>query len=194
MSFPYRAPGTVASRFPSGRNLAPILAPMGTSEAEPGEAGSAAPDGAAAERNRMRRRPLGYRQADVDMALAARDAELAELRRDVAALWLAFAQHDRMIRAVIAPPERGDGPDRGGEAAAGALDLPEGGAGDTGTQLSDLDQVLAAIETATRTLERTYSEEVGEGPVDSGAAEADSQAGAESAPDARERPGREPES
>ena len=47
---------------------------------------------------KLRRRPLGYNRADVDEALKARDGELAELTQDIAALSIAFAQHDRVIR------------------------------------------------------------------------------------------------
>jgi hypothetical protein len=115
----------------------------------------------------MRRAPFGYRRGDVEAALAARDAELAELRQDVAALWLAFAQHDRLLRGdspeqeIAAPTsdrsERPSAPadrDPGAEQAAAR-------AASIGAQLSELDQVLSAIEEATRTLERTYASEVG---------------------------------
>lgn len=112
---------------------------------------------------RMRRAPFGYRRGDVDAALAARDAELAELRQDVAALWLAFAQHDRLLRG--GPPGRASG----AATPEGGSGRPSGpGAGETaaraatiGAQLSELDQVLSAIEEATRTLERTYASEAG---------------------------------
>ncbi len=121
------------------------------------------------DRPKLRRRPLGYRRADVDEALEARDSELAELRQDIAALWLAFAQHDRALRALsggapppVAPPER---PRE--EHAVPVIPPPEPGPTPLGTeaesigeQLSELDEVLAAIEMATQTLERTYSEEI----------------------------------
>jgi hypothetical protein len=104
----------------------------------------------------------------VDDALAARDGELAELRQDVAALWLAFAQHDRILRSIAegsGPPapvtEHEPGATAGATAGqpAGAAP-PAGEAASIGTQLSELEQVLAAIESATQTLERTYSEEL----------------------------------
>jgi hypothetical protein len=114
----------------------------------------------------MRRAPFGYRRGDVEAALAARDAELAELRQDVAALWLAFAQHDRLLRGgpseqeiaapASEPSERSISPDPdpgSDQAAARAASI--------GAQLSELDQVLSAIEEATRTLERTYETEIG---------------------------------
>ena len=53
------------------------------------------------ERPGLRRAFLGYRKDDVDQAFEARDTELAEMRQDVAALWLAFAQHDRLIRSIL---------------------------------------------------------------------------------------------
>lgn len=130
----------------------------------------------APEPAKLRRGMFGYRRVDVDEALGTRDSELAELRQDVAALWLAFAQHDRMIREGLqhgvsgdegtsgareepppAPPA--DPPPSEPELSANAL-----AAGDSsesiGRQLSDLDEVLAAIEMATQTLERTYAEEI----------------------------------
>lgn len=139
----------------------------------------------------LRRGLLGYRRADVERALAerdesvddlateldARDAELAELRQDIAALWLAFAQHDRMLgelRTVITaaqpePDERAE-PEGFGPAEEREADLDpearedasglEAPAASVGRQLADLDEVLAAIEMATQTLEQTYAEEV----------------------------------
>lgn len=149
---------------------------------------------ATSEQPKLRRRPFGYRKGDVREAierreaelearsaeLDARDAEVGELRQDVAALWLAFAQHDRMIRSAFgedagATPERAR-PEAPAEAGAGPASseptpaeegpppsiapLPTT-SGDLaiGRQLSDLDEVLAAIELATQTLERTYVEE-----------------------------------
>lgn len=110
---------------------------------------------------RMRRRLLGYRPADVEAALAAReselaarDAELVELRQDIAALWLAFAQHDRMLgelRDAAAPVERPSAAEKASEPDPSV-----------GRQLAELDEVLAAIEMATQTLERTYAEEAEE--------------------------------
>jgi hypothetical protein len=110
---------------------------------------------------KLRRRPLGYKRGDVDAAFAARDAEVAELKQDIAALWLAFAQHDRMIRtigdeapasteaAAVAAPERTADPKQPGPAPT------EAEAESISNQLSELDEVLAAIEMATKTLEHT---------------------------------------
>ena len=132
-------------------------------ETEAGEEREAGTEPGRLERPRLRRSPLGYRRADVDAALETRDSELAELRQDVAALWLAFAQHDRMLRALgggpaqpepapRAPePEPAPGPEQAVIAAEAAS---------IGEQLSELDEVLAAIETATQTLERTYADEI----------------------------------
>ncbi len=112
------------------------------------------------ERPRFRFRPFGYRRADVDEVLARRDGEIAELRQDIAALWLAFARHDRMLEALTgqeALPPPSPHPPR---------DLERPAIED---QLSELDEVLAAIEAATRTLERTYAEEArGASPRDPG--------------------------
>jgi hypothetical protein len=160
---------------------------------------------------KLRRRPFGVRKADVlaalehrDTELGAREAELAELRQDIAALWLAFAQHDRMIRRALgqddSPAETTTSPTPETDAAtatrqaqarpeAPAPSAPGGGAAPAepkpaspgpeqtidpaqasaaadaaiGRQLSDLDDVLAAIELATQTLERTYVSDPAQG-------------------------------
>lgn len=140
---------------------------------------------------KLRRRPFGYRARDVREALdrqtaelGTRESELAELRQDIAALWLAFAQHDRMLRRALgeeapqpagverAPGERPPAPSPAGpevpraeapKGSAGTAPAPSAAADDAaiGRQLSDLDDVLAAIELATQTLERTYAGEAG---------------------------------
>lgn len=123
---------------------------------------------------RLRRRPFGYRRVDVDRALDARDSDIAELRQDIAALWMAFAQHDRILRPAstgtpapgsVAPPpepvpEAGPPPlaEPSPEAPAATEDVES-----VDRQLSDLDEVLAAIEMATQTLERTHAEEIAHG-------------------------------
>ena len=123
----------------------------------------------------------------MDDALTARDGELAELRQDVAALWLAFAQHDRILRTLTggsAPPAPAEETEQATEAVAeagqpaGAAPLA-GEAASIGTQLSELEEVLAAIESATQTLERTYSEELAAGETAAG--ETESPAGDEPA-------------
>jgi hypothetical protein len=126
------------------------------------------------EQPKLRRRPFGYSKRDVRQALdrqsaelGAREAELAELRQDVAALWLAFAQHDRMIRRALG---EGPAPERSApsepSAAADSAPAPQAAKpadvadeAAIGRQLSDLDDVLAAIELATQTLEKTYASE-----------------------------------
>lgn len=130
----------------------------------------------------MRRSLLGYNRADVERALGERDeavgaltdeldsreAELAELRQDVAALWLAFAQHDRMLRALQgtepSPAPAGDVPPAPNPTAATdpEPEPPEAEPPSVGNQLAELDEVLAAIEMATQTLERTYADEIAE--------------------------------
>jgi len=127
---------------------------------------------------KLRRSMFGYKRADVDRALEDRDALLAELRQDVAALWIAFAQHDRMIRegqrgadaaAPVAP--------RGEERQASEASAPSPGtlavedAASIGRQLSDLDEALAAVAMATQTLERAYAEEIATEPEDAGGQE-----------------------
>ncbi len=137
------------------------------------------PDEAANEARPLRRGLFGFKPSDVRTQISAKDAELAELRRDVAALWLAFGQHERTIRQVLETLERTSGvaldPPGGrsgqGQRGATASDPdperePEPGNDDSaatsiGAQLTDLDQVLAAIEEATQTLERGYSEGTG---------------------------------
>ena len=110
----------------------------------------------------LRRGLFGYRTDDVDQAFEARDTELAELRQDVAALWLAFSQHDRLIRAALDRPQSSPAPP-----PVQAVPAPSAGpsaaepAAPINRQLEELDQVLAAIESATQTLERTYAEETG---------------------------------
>jgi hypothetical protein len=157
---------------------------MSTEQESPAQAApstTAAPaDAVPADEPKLRRRPFGYRKRDVrevldrrSAELGAREAELAELRQDIAALWLAFAQHDRMIRRAIGDPETVT-PDPSAPAASAsdgdpapeptpAAESPtrEAAAADDvaiGRQLSDLDDVLAAIELATQTLERTYAD------------------------------------
>ena len=131
------------------------------------EGDHAAADLGRPERPKLRRRPLGYKRADVDEAFEARDSELAELKQDIAALWLAFAQHDRMIRAlggedppplVQRPaPQPAAKPDEPVEPGPSPVEIE---AESIGHQLSELDEVLAAIEMATKTLEHTYSDEI----------------------------------
>lgn len=109
----------------------------------------------------LRRGLFGYRAEDVDQAFEARDTELAELRQDVAALWLAFSQHDRLIRAVLAEPPSSPAPPAPAPAPPESRQAPAAEAAPINRQLEELDQVLAAIESATQTLERTYAEETG---------------------------------
>ena len=136
----------------------------------------AAADLSRPERPKLRRRPLGYKRADVDEAFEARDSELAELKQDIAALWLAFAQHDRMIRALGGedPPPLVQRP--AAESTDPGPSPVEVEAESIGHQLSELDEVLAAIEMATKTLEHTYSDEI----------EASRGAGSEKEPDVSE--------
>ena len=140
-------------------------------EAAAPEAAQTGPEPGTPEPARLRRRPFGYRRADVDEALQTRDSQLAELRQDIAALWLAFAQHDRMIRDLTGAPdpvtEPSPAPAVPAASAAAPLE-PSDPAESVGRQLSDLDEVLAAIEMATQTLERTYSDEVAEAPQPAG--------------------------
>ena len=140
---------------------------MSRGESEQDEGDGAEPSRApgAPDPPQLRRRPFGYRKADVDRALDARDTELTELKQDIAALWLAFSQHDRMIRAlggevprVTAAVEREPAP----QAVEPSVEQEgvESGAESIGEPLTELDEVLAAIEMATRTLEDTYADEI----------------------------------
>jgi len=138
---------------------------------------------------RLRRRLLGLKASDVEAEIGARDTEIAELKRDIAALWLAFGQHERTIQEILKTIEGGGAgavaPPGGrveGEVPgpAGRRD-PEPRGASIARQLSGLDEVLGAIEEATRTLERSYAEEIKGG----GAAEP---AGAEPSDREGERP------
>ena len=129
--------------------------------------GETVPEPGTPESPRLRKRPFGYKRADVDEALATRDSQLAELRQDIAALWLAFAQHDRMIRELTGSAD--PGPSRASAATEARAEASPAAADEladaesVGRQLSDLDEVLAAIEMATQTLERKYSDEIAQG-------------------------------
>lgn len=150
----------------------------------------------------LRRGLLGYRKGDVDEALATAAAEIGSLRRDVSALWIAFAQHERSLKAMIGiladltgstlvgpggepigftplgnpesepdepprteqastetPAEEVPGPDLSFDPRAEAPPKDE-----IVQQLADLDQVLAAIQRATVTLEEGYKDEIGASP------------------------------
>ena len=115
------------------------------------------------DRPPLRRGLFGYRTDDVDQAFEARDTELAELRQDVAALWLAFSQHDRLIRAALEMPA--SSPPAASPVTPTTPPAPTEPAVEAqppiNRQLEELDHVLAAIESATQTLERTYAEETG---------------------------------
>ncbi len=143
------------------------------------------------EGRRLRRRLFGYRPGDVAEVISSKQEEIAILQRDVAALWLAFSQHERTIRTMLEAIEALGGerldppgarsprrPDAGGReedpdqqdpdpqdpaavgephpSTPGAQTNPEA----TAAQLAGLDEVLAAIEHATQSLEQAYAEEV----------------------------------
>lgn len=202
-------------------------AESGPREVTAASGGSEGAESEDARPQRFRRRLLGARPADVSAALASRDHEIDELRRDVAGLWLAFGQHERTIYELLAtverlagvgsleppppapqrptpaaappaaaePPPATDPPPPTGEAshppepppalptppsastsAPGARGAEPGSrasrpdrpplAASITDQLSDLDEVLAAIEQATNSLEQTYEERIAEGEGD----------------------------
>jgi hypothetical protein len=100
-----------------------------------------------ADAPRLRRSLIGgYRPADVNAALLARGEELDELRQDLAALWLAFGEHERAIRALE-------------DATVPRTEPPVQDSRTVDEQLTELDEVLTAIEQATRTLQRSHAEE-----------------------------------
>jgi hypothetical protein len=129
-----------------------------------------APDASRPDGPRLRRRLLGIKASDVEAEIGARDTEIAELKRDIAALWLAFGQHERTIQEILKAIERRGGgaiAPPGGRGVASQAPTPAGGQPEAGPrgdsiarQLSSLDEVLGAIEEATRTLERSYAEEI----------------------------------
>lgn len=111
------------------------------------------------DRPRLRGALLGYRRADVERELDASRRTSAELRREIAALWLAFARQERAIGELagslersVQAPARSPGP-QGEGTGSGTID----------GRLSDLDEVLAAIEAATASLGRSIA---GIGPPD----------------------------
>jgi len=135
-----------------------------------GDPGRGGPPGRV-DRPRLRRSPFGYRRADVDAVLDARDAELTVLRQDIAALWLAFAQHDRILRRLAGDasheppqpsPKRPEPVRDEPRASTGARAPLDSEAASIGSQLTELDAMLAAIETATRRLEHAYPDHRGE--------------------------------
>lgn len=102
------------------------------------------------------------------------------MRRDIAALWLAFSHQERTLKALIDRLEGPRAPDvptaeEGQADPEEASPAPVGDDGptpeaaaaqDQGTvpvaeQLSDLDDVLASIERATEVLERSHADEIG---------------------------------
>jgi hypothetical protein len=76
--------------------------------------------------------------------VAELEAQVADLRRDVARLWLAYGSHER--RLLGGDPAQSDA---------------SGDPGAVGGRLADLDDVLAAIERATEALESAYEDEAG---------------------------------
>lgn len=135
------------------------------------------PDPSRPDSPRLRRGLLGVRAGDVSAEIGLRDAEIAELRRDIAALWLAFGQHERTIQelvstiedggggALVPPGGRPTGAEQQSRAGREPGEAPRGAS--IAKQLSSLDEVLGAIEEATRTLERSYAEEIEEGGTES---------------------------
>lgn len=150
--------------------------------AELGERGRPQPR----SRLRLRRSPLGVRAVDVRDQLEGIRTELEdchddidELRNDVAALWVAFGQHERAIRDLIAAVEALGGarvawpgePGPGRQLPLQTESLPGVPAPGSppleqpvrnldreaiAAQLAGLDDVLAAIDQATRSLESVY--------------------------------------
>ena len=89
------------------------------------------------------------------------------MRRDIAALWIAFNQHERSLRdlagrleaslGALAPPLAAEGAPI---AAHEPLEPPTPSGDEISDQLADLDEVLAAIERATQVLEHTHADEL----------------------------------
>ena len=124
---------------------------------------------------------------------AAPTDPIAEMRRDIAALWLAFSHQERTLRdladrlegsrdprpapqAQPTPADTHSAPAGDLEPGAEAPPAPDPGPVPVSKQLSDLDDVLASIERATETLERNHADEIG------AAAEAGEHSGSEAGP------------
>lgn len=99
------------------------------------------------------------------------------MRRDIAALWIAFNQHERSLRdlagrleaslGALAPPlspddaaSRGEEADGKGSGRSEPQGSPPAAGDEISDQLADLDDVLAAIERATQVLEHTHADEL----------------------------------
>ena len=99
------------------------------------------------------------------------------MRRDIAALWIAFNQHERSLRdlagrleaslGALAPPLAPEGTTPGHSELSGPPPTVSGD--EISDQLADLDEVLAAIERATQVLEHTHADELERRPTAEGA-------------------------
>lgn len=138
-----------------------------------GGSGAGEPDpGGGRKPGILRRRLLGRREpragrgrtgeGPVDDVAGGFDPEIAEMRRDIAALWLAFNHHERTLRDLAGRLEASTGVPASGDEIPGTETVPDPGQAATpiSEQLSDLDDVLAAIERATEVLERTHADEI----------------------------------
>jgi hypothetical protein len=144
----------------------------GDEEASPGgeDSGTDGP-------GRLRRRLLGRDRRRTDRRASepatASGSEIAEMRRDIAALWIAFNQHERSLRdlagrleaslGALAPPPASEGATAGGGELPGPPPTVSGD--EISDQLADLDEVLAAIERATQVLEHTHADELERRPA-----------------------------
>lgn len=116
---------------------------------------------------RLRRGLFGYRRADVRAELEAQAIEVDEMRDELAALWLAFNQHERTIRDLITAVRKAGGSEVDPPGARTMNDLytnPNEGSARSDAwvadQLEGLDEVLGAIKQATELLERGYEGEI----------------------------------
>jgi hypothetical protein len=148
------------------------------------EASAGAEDSGSDGPGRLRRRLLGRDRRQTDRRAsepaAASGSEIAEVRRDIAALWIAFNQHERSLRdlagrleaslGALAPPlAPEDATPAESELPGPPAAVPSGD--EISDQLADLDEVLAAIERATQVLEHTHADELERRPTATGPSE-----------------------
>lgn len=121
---------------------------------------------------KLRRGLFGCRKSDVVEALARRERDLADLRREVDTLWLVFSEHDRALRQVTDASAPSTSPGRfdpePGRTAAPSVPGGDPPASELArlerrnvlvTELADLENAMKSIGEATQALERSVADE-----------------------------------